>query len=276
MALECRFDPGFIEEAVFLQMTHPGDNAGRQLTATFHQEREALYAEVEAAHREQVFEQLASRYFRLLGLETCVTERFEELPLVSAHIELAVIRRVWSRKDEQVELYAGLSAAPGACLPSLGERQAAQAGGTRASTQAPVSWEASRTVFLGLLPARVLERERFIAYLRHELMHIEDMLDPAFSYDPHPTLGGDGDIENNLIRERFRVLWDAWVHGRIQRQGWPTALPDEVRCRDVKRAFPFLVPDDRDALYVTACARERWTQQAMLAVARRTPAGVMG
>jgi hypothetical protein len=255
MALEFRFDPGFIEEAVFLQMARPADDAGRRLAAAFHREREALYADAEAARREQAFERLARRHFRLLGLEACVTERFEELPLVSACIELALIRRVWSRKDEQVELYAG---------------------GAPEVTSASLSWEASRTVFLGLLPARVLERERFMAYLRHELLHIEDMLDPSFSYDPHPALGGEGDIENNLIRERFRVLWDAWVHGRVQRRGWPTALPDEARRQDVERAFPFLHQDDRRALYETACGRERWTQEDMLALARRAPAEAVG
>ena len=89
MAVEFRFDPGFVEEAVFLQAAHPADARARQMAAGFHQEREAAYGLTDAAHREATFQQLARRYFQALGLERCVTDRFDELPLVRDFSESA-------------------------------------------------------------------------------------------------------------------------------------------------------------------------------------------
>ncbi|GMW03182.1 MAG: hypothetical protein AMXMBFR84_43170 [Candidatus Hydrogenedentota bacterium] len=52
-------------------------------------------------------------------------------------------------------------------------------------------------------------------FMRRELMHIDDMLDPAFEYDPSLSQFFDECGMPNALRDRYRVLWDAYVDGRI-------------------------------------------------------------
>lgn len=243
--IELRFDPVFVEEVVFLEFSRPLGSEAAQTAAAFHREREALYGLTDAGQRDAAFQQLALRYFQRLGLAEVFTARLEEFPRLSDRIELVVVRRVWSRKDEEVELYVGRPA------------------------EARLPLEASRTLFLGLQVSRCLDRGELVAFLRHELMHVADMLDPAFAYDPHVGLGGEDLPENELIRERFRLLWDLWVHGRMRRRGWHTILDDDARQREVMRAFAFLSPVGQEELFTAVSQQDHWTQGELLALARQ-------
>lgn len=244
--MEVRFDPAFVEEAVFLGLGRSTAAGTHPMASAFHWEREAVY-ELAEAQRDAAFQQLALRYFQSLGLAELFTARLEEFPQLSDRIELAVVRRVWSRKDEQVELYVGR--APEARLPV----------------------EASTTLFIGLQVSRCLDRGKLVAFLRHELMHVADMLDPGFTYDPGVGLGGECPPENELIRERFRVLWDLWVHARMRRRQWQTILDDDTRQRDVMRAFAFLSPMGQEELVTAVGQQDHWTQGELLALARHAP-----
>jgi hypothetical protein len=244
-AVELRFDPALVEEAVFLEFSRPAASGAAQIVAAFHREREAVYGLADAGQRDAAFQQLALRYFQSLGLAELFTARLEEFPRLSDRIELAVVRRVWSRKDEQVELYVGRP--PEARLPV----------------------EASTTLFIGLQVSRCLDRGKLVAFLRHELMHVVDMLDPAFAYDPHVGFGGEYLPENELIRERFRLLWDLWVHGRMKRLGWQTVTADAGRRQEFERMFEFLDPTHRKELFKTVSEQDRWTQGELLALARQ-------
>ncbi|MBI1992044.1 MAG: hypothetical protein HYS71_02225 [Candidatus Omnitrophica bacterium] len=252
LSVELRFDPAFVEEAVFLELGRLAaaglpDEALAQagahpMASAFHREREAVYSLAEP-QREAAFQQLAYRTFQALGLAELFTARLPEFPQVSERIELIIVRRVWNRKDEQVELYV---ARP-----------------TRRVL------EVSTTLFIGLQAARCLDRDRLVSFLRHEFLHISDMLEPAFAYDPHAAFGGESEPEDELIRGRFRVLWDLWVHARMRRRrGWQTILDDEARRRDVMRAFAFLNPADQEGLVTAVSRRDRWTQGELLALAQ--------
>lgn len=243
MSLEVRFDPAFVEEAVFLELNRATAADTRQMASAFHREREALYELADAQQREAAFQQLARRTFQALGLAELFTARFGECPRLSDCLELVVVRRVWNRKDEQVELYVSRSA------------------------QAQLDVEASATLLIALQANRCLDRGTLVAFLRHELMHVADMLDPAFAYDPHTAFGGECEPENELIRERFRALWDLWVHARMRRRQWQTILDDDARRRDVMRTFAFLSPAGQEELVTAVSQQDRWIQEALLALA---------
>jgi len=233
MAVDFRFDPAFIEETVFLALRQAEAAGDRRTAAAFQRERSAVYACEETAARDTRFQQLAARYFKLLGLAALFTGRLEDLPTLPGRVEAIVVRRVWSRKEERVELYTSTAT----------------------------------TLLIELQASRCLDRERLIAFLRHELMHVADMLDPAFAYDPHAALGGACEVEDDLIRERFRVLWDLWTHGRMRRRGWPTLRDDTARRQEAGRAFASLDPARRTALVERVITRGQWTQRELLALA---------
>lgn len=243
-SVEIRFDPALVEEAVFLELKRREASGDHHEAQAFHAQRSRLYGATGAADEyEARFQQLADRYFHELGCAELVTKRFEECPLVAALVQMATVQRVWSRKEERVELYV------------------------RPAPHGRASTEASTTLLLGLQAARYLNRDELVAFLRHELMHISDMLDPAFAYDPHPEFGGECETENDLIRERFRLLWNVWVAGRMRRNEWP--LPDAERSRRrLDQAFASWEPKRREAVLQDLGSRDRCTQRELLDLAK--------
>ena len=76
--------------------------------------------------------------------------------------------------------------------------------------------------------------------LRHELTHIQDLLDPSFHHDPLSPLAQETPSEESLLRDRYRTLWDLSVDGRLERRG---QLPPEMRERrgaEFRSLFPAL------------------------------------
>mgnify|MGYP001610422865 CR=1 FL=1 len=245
MTVEIRCDPAFVEEAVFLELGRVTAAGVRQMASAFHRERETVYELPDTQQRDAAFQRLAHRYFETLGLSELFTARLEEFPRLSDRIELILLHRVWLRKEEQVELYVDQS------------------------REVPLALTASTTLFIGLQASRCLEREALTAWLRHELMHVSDMLDPTFAYDPHPAFGGECEPEHERIRARFRALWDLWVHVRLRRMGWQTVTADAVRRQEVERMFACLDPTHREELFKTVSEQDRWTQGELLALARQ-------
>jgi hypothetical protein len=94
-----------------------------------------------------------------------------------------------------------------------------------------------------LTPASLLDFDRVAPLLRSELLHVEDMLDPAFGYERDlPSLGADP-VYEKLVRDRYRVLWNTSVDGRLADRG---QLPKEGEARsrrDFLAAFSMLGSD---------------------------------
>lgn len=229
-AAEMRFDPALMEEAVFLVLRAQERNGDARLAAPFHRDWTSVYEQRAGGEaRNAAFHRVAARYFQALGLHDLFAQRVAEWPLVAQRVEAVVIRRAFSRREEQVELYVQPSAS--------GE---------------------TKTIAIAVQPAWCLDREGLAGWLRHELLRVSDMLDPAFAYDPQPALGGDNAAADEVIRERFRWLWDEYIKGRLDPRGWrrpSTTLRTPSRARvEGRRLTP-------GAAY---------TQGALLALARET------
>jgi hypothetical protein len=89
-------------------------------------------------------------------------------------------------------------------------------------------------------PETLLDRELLLSFLRHELLHITDMLDPLFAYEPALPAAEGGPTYDTLITNRYRVLWDVTIDGRMARRGWCDAGVRERDFRDFLAAFPML------------------------------------
>lgn len=211
--LPINFDPAFVEEAVFLLMrTQPGDSLYRD----FCDEKEKIYQKtVPADEREGAFKLLYGKYFRALGLEDFfknICRDFSHLHTTEIRV---VVKRVWHKKHEETELY-------------VQPRQ--------------------KTVYLGILVRRILDLAFLESFLRHELTRISDMLSLDFQYSPHPVLGGKNGIEDNLIRERFRLLWDLYIDARLRGKGVKTIKSYEEQKDEFVRRFFFLAPLEREQM----------------------------
>jgi hypothetical protein len=103
-----------------------------------------------------------------------------------------------------------------------------------------VSAPARPTLLVRVRGETLAHVDQALPLLRRELLHVADMLDPAFGYTPalpEPVAGGP---RERAVREAYRVLWDAYVDGRLARQGRLPPGARGERLRAFRAAFPWL------------------------------------
>ena len=101
---------------------------------------------------------------------------------------------------------------------------------------------AAATILIRLRPESFLDPDRLAGLLRHELEHVADMTDPAFGYRKELPASDAGPAHENLLRDRYRAVWDATVDGRLFHRGLLGEEAREARQAEFARAFPMLEP----------------------------------
>jgi hypothetical protein len=191
--------------------------------ARFRSERDGIYECADDDEREVRFEELHGRYFIQFRLDRPLHVALAEYPDVLRRVDGCHVLRAVTARDEGADLRDHL--APG---------------GPRGG---PV-------LVFRLRPESLLQ-PRLARLLRDELQHVADMLDPAFGYARELPTDGDDPARTNLMRDRYRAVWDATVNGRLAaRHGVDASARQACRSAFV-RAFPALGADAERAF-------ERW------------------
>jgi hypothetical protein len=203
------YDAAVVEESVLL--------AERRLSAAdaanFRAERDRIYDADEPDEREARFEELHGRYFLQLGLDRPLHEVLADRPELLLRTRGCRVLPAFSRREEMADL--------------------------RAEIDAPA--ESPPTIVVRLRPQSLLEHEALRILLRRELLHVADMLDPEFGYTRElPSVETDPAVLK-LLRERYRVVWDATIDGRLCRAGLLETSARAARLAEFTRAFPMLM-----------------------------------
>jgi len=200
--LEPEWDPRLVEAAVLAGM------AGGRAEREFRIARDALYEIAEPEPREAAFARLHARWFERLGLDRPFREALAEHPAIAARCGRWLVARARGRPDEGADLRVGP--------------------------------DGRRTVLVRVTSDTVVEPERLALLLRREILHVADMLDPDFGYAPSLPAHAVGGPRERLVREGYRVLWDAYVDGRLARVGRMPPTARRARLGEFARAFPYL------------------------------------
>jgi hypothetical protein len=193
------YEPALVEAAVLAALRgSPGE-------AALHRERDPLYSIADCDERETAFARLHAQWFEGLGLDRPLRGALAERPEIGWECGRAIVARAPSARHEGADLRLAPPARP--------------------------------TLLLRLMPETLAAGERAWRLLRRELLHVADMLDPAFGYEPRVGAGAPLDPGR---QERYRVLWDAYVEGRLVRSGGAPAAAGAEVLREFTRAFPAL------------------------------------
>lgn len=179
MTAPIEFHPRLVEEAVWAALRE------RRETGVFHREREKLYDEPDPEARDRGFGRLHSAWFERLGLAGPVTRALQEQAGALAAARRVLFVPVTTEKREGAELFV---AAPG-----------------------------QFTVVVTLRPGTLAAAGAVLVLLRRELLHIADMLDPAFAYEPRLPQQALGPAHDRRLQDRYRALWSCSVDGRLVR-----------------------------------------------------------
>ena len=193
--MELHYEGFFLETAVFLCARRGDPPVPSAQVYRFHWEREQVYREPDPEIRERRFSEVHLAWFREWGLERRWRRVLEEDPLIVAKLDRLVVCRPRGRGEAGIELY--------------------------------VDSDRRTSAVLALFPEMLVTGVGLEAFLRHEFLHLHDMLDPAFAYKPVLQLFGLPPGCEPLVRDRYRLLWDISVDGRLHRAGLPA--PGSVR-----------------------------------------------
>ena len=247
-ALSVRYDPRLVEEAVF----HARRN-GYTLKGLDAQ-RNRIYQVSDPDDRERQFHELHYSWFVRLGLNQTIDEALQEQPVIAAQVGRCFIVCAES-KAQGAELFVAQEERPenpgGRTLRVLLTPQSLLSPTDKAV--APYNTPVTRNPEPEP-PAKAgdkvegLNSTSLKTFLRCELFHIADMLDADFAYQPALPKAEGVPTYDTIVTNRYRVLWDITIHGRMMRRGW---LPESDRADQLayfRDAFPML-KDNADELF---------------------------
>lgn len=214
--MQFRYDEDFIEAAVFVCASGRRGTPALQVSR-FHREREKLYSIFDPDDRNTAFFKLHLEWFREWGLEKVLTETLNDFPLLTQDLSLLAVRQTRSKTDEGAELYVN------------------QAG--------------SRSAILALRPESFAQDSFLRNYLRHEFMHLNDMVDPHFGYSPVLELPGLNSAQQRLARERYRLLWDMSIDGRLAAKGCCPMQTRQQHAAAFDRGYSFWAEEKRTEVF---------------------------
>ena len=228
--MHLRYDDDFVEAAVFIVASGKRPGVPPLQIRRFHSERERCYNILDPDERNVSFFKLHLDWFREWGLEKLLLSLLDEYPIIAPTLNTLAFRKVRAKKDEAAELY--------------------------------VSAENGRSAVVAMRPERFERDEAVRHFLRHECMHVSDMVDPEFGYTPDLRGRVPSPSHQRIARERYRLLWDISIDGRLGRES------DRERHRATfGTAFSFWPDERRDAVFSELWAGKSPRHEALTALA---------
>jgi hypothetical protein len=134
------------------------------------------------------------------------------------------------------------------------------------------------TALLRLPAEAFLDRASLERFLKHEVRHVRDMLDPAFAYARDLGASGRTRAEQELVRSRYYVLWnlaidrveEAPVDASVRRAQLDRVFAALSAGQRARIAARFVDPSLRTHPVILAAARDPW---AFLGEPRKGPVG---
>jgi len=229
--MRTEYHADFLESAIDCCLGGRRKGLSSLMLSRFHLERERVYRQPALDVREDAFQQLHLKWFREWGLEDTLKKLARGLTDFEPLLTSLTYRKAQNRKDEGAELYAD----PGGL----------------------------RRVVVALRGDRFADEEGLAIFMRHELFHVRDMLYPAFGYEPDLLLPGFTATQQRLATERYRVLWDAAIDGRLARAGHAVATSRERYATLLDQAFSFWPVARRAELLVQTWAGKAVTHSLL-------------
>ena len=215
--MQLRYDEELVEAAAFLCAGGRRADVPPLQIRRFNREREKPYAILAPDERNAAFFTLHLEWFREWGLEQVLLNLVDEFPLLRKSLAVLAFRKARGRNEEGAELF--------------------------------VSAETGRNAVVALCPERFARDEDLVPFLRHEFMHLNDMLDAAFGYSPQLHSAGQNPAHQRLTRERYRLLWDITIDGRLTHAQRATVGRHESHRAAFDRVFAFWSEARRDEIF---------------------------
>lgn len=179
--MNLQYDEDLVEGAVFLCVQGGRNGIPPLQTLRFSNARDRLYEIIDPDARNEAFFKHNLTWFREWGLEDLLKGTVAEFPILGGSLKTLSFRKARSRNEEGAELF--------------------------------VHAETGRNGVVALRIERLARDAEVTPFLRHELTHLADMVDPVFGYSKN--VPGRLPAQQQLVRGRYRLLWDITIDARL-------------------------------------------------------------
>ncbi len=204
-------DAALLEEAVLLR----SEVAPAKERRRFRRDRDPLYELDDPEARERRFRELHRGWFRRWRLSDPILQALDEQATVVLRTSRCLVAPAASAREE----YADLREDRLASSREAGARNA---------------------LLLQLRPSTLADPTRLLPLVRRELFYVGDLVDPEFAFHAGPPPGEGSPASADLMRRRYRALWDTTVDGRMAAAGWIPPGSEVGSRRRFGAAFPML------------------------------------
>lgn len=173
-------DPSLAETVIISYMRANEASNDFSFTHRYFQLVEPIYEMQSEEERENKFMQLHLHLFEKLGFPKQIMDVFAEFSNIHSRIEKIFVSKAINQNTEGGDLS-----------------------------------ENARDIGISILAERFINTEQLQSFLHHEFMHIADMLDETFNYKRDNALFSFLPMQYNNIIDRYRVLWDITIDGRL-------------------------------------------------------------
>jgi hypothetical protein len=231
--MRIHYEPELVEEVVFLELGRREQQADVDLFEQYHGDADAIYDRYSPDERQRKFVELHQTFFRLLGFDGFVDEVLGEFPVFEGQIDSILIGKAFTELEGSAELSRDI-----------------------------------RNMGMKIRPRRFLDRPDLLRRIRHEMMHVSDMLDVEFGYTFDRSVQVSTPMEEHIIRDRYGVIWDIYVDGRLTRRGKDTVLGKDDREREFGAFYAKIPYSQRRAIFEDLWSTEKLSHHDVLDMAQ--------
>ncbi len=233
--LEIVYDQQLVDDIVYKGLAKQEASGDLALYNEYHEKRDAIY-EMEEESRPRKFRELDNDFFIRLGCDVYMKELFDEYLDIQEKIESVHVRRATTKQNEGSNVV-----------------------------------DEGRKVIIRLYPEIFIEGINEIRrVIRHELMHVSDMMNSKFEYDVNEEFS-PSPMEERIMRDRYRLFWDISVDGRLVNKGLETTATREERKREFDSFFSKIPEESRELIFTKMWeAEEPMTHNMMVELSKDT------
>lgn len=239
------YDPKLTEEIVSQEIKNLESEGKMRMPDAFRAATDPIYDQYPLADRDDIgfedaFRDVYKKFFKILGYDDILRSALSEYPVIDEHVGQIVVKICYAEEKEEANLL-------------------------KTKIEDPERGSLSM-VSLQVTSGRFADKEALALFLRHELMHVTDMLDPEFSYEI--TKLGINPSEECTIKNHYALIWDIYIDQRLVRSERLDPSYKEKRKEEFDSTYRSLPFDERISIFEGLWQVERLTNPEILACAK--------
>ena len=229
--LNILYDPYMVEEIVFSKLREIEGTGNMELYEQYHNLSDRIYELDDEDERSDGFVELNKEFFNTLGFSEVVRGVVDEFPEFHEKIEEIHIRK----PTTMIEVGSDL----------VDER---------------------RKAVIRLFPEQFMDITHLRKFIRHELMHVVDMLGEKFGYKEGKL--AKLPVEETIVREKYKLFWDIFIDSRLEKRGKETVRSKDERFGEFEKLYARLPADGKKAVFEGLWKEENLTHDKAVELAK--------